>query len=96
MGQEKAVARRYQGKSRRRKRDLPGASLENAVEQTAGSITLAGAKNERTVIPRNRIDDLRESPVSLMPEDLLKSLKPQEVRDLFAYLQADAPPGGKR
>jgi len=65
------------------------------VEQSAGSITLAGAKNERTVIPRNRIDELRESPVSLMPEDLLKTLKPQEVRDLFAYLQADAPPSGK-
>ncbi|MBI1913523.1 MAG: c-type cytochrome [Planctomycetes bacterium] len=62
------------------------------VEQTAGSITLAGAKNERTVIPRNRIEELHESPVSLMPEDLLKPLKPQEVRDLFAYLQADAPP----
>jgi putative membrane-bound dehydrogenase-like protein len=63
------------------------------VEQTAGSITLAGAKNERTVIPRNRIEELHESPVSLMPEDLLNPLKPQEVRDLFAYLQADKPPG---
>jgi hypothetical protein len=30
---------------------------------------------------------MEESPVSLMPDDLLKGLKPQELRDLFGYLQ---------
>jgi putative heme-binding domain-containing protein len=58
-------------------------------EQTAGSITLLGAKNERTAIPRDKIESLRESPVSLMPDNLLKDLKPDELRDLFSYLQAD-------
>ncbi len=42
---------------------------------------------------------MRESPVSLMPENILKELKPQELRDLFSYLQAAGPPfrpeGGK-
>jgi putative heme-binding domain-containing protein len=56
-------------------------------EQTAGSITLVNAKNERTTIARDRIEALTESPVSLMPENLLKDLKPQELRDLFRYLQ---------
>jgi putative membrane-bound dehydrogenase-like protein len=56
-------------------------------EQTAGSITLLGANNERTTLPRSRIELIEESPVSLMPENLLKDLKPQEVRDLFSYLQ---------
>jgi putative membrane-bound dehydrogenase-like protein len=65
-------------------------------EQTAGSITLVDAKNERTTLARNKIEELRELPVSLMPEDLLKDLKPEELRDLFAYLQADGPsPSGK-
>jgi hypothetical protein len=35
---------------------------------------------------------MRESPLSLMPEALLTPLKPQQVRDLFAYLQSNQPP----
>jgi putative membrane-bound dehydrogenase-like protein len=57
--------------------------------QTPGSITLVGAKNERTTIPREKIESIQESPVSLMPENLLRQLKPQQVRDLFAYLQSE-------
>jgi hypothetical protein len=56
-----------------------------------GSVTLLDAKNQRTVVPRNRIDSLTESTTSLMPENLLSPLKPQELRDLFAYLQSEVP-----
>jgi hypothetical protein len=28
-----------------------------------------------------------------MPENLLNALKPQELRDLFSYLQSEKPPG---
>jgi putative membrane-bound dehydrogenase-like protein len=59
------------------------------VAQTPGSITLVGAKNERTTLAREKIESIQESPVSLMPENLLRQLKPQEVRDLFAYLQSE-------
>jgi putative membrane-bound dehydrogenase-like protein len=58
-------------------------------EQTAGSITLLDAKNQRAVVARGRIETIQESPVSLMPEGLLKGLRPDELRDLFAYLQKD-------
>jgi putative heme-binding domain-containing protein len=61
-------------------------------EQTAGGITLVDARNERTTVARDKIEELRELPVSLMPENLLKDLKPEELRDLFAYLQSEAPP----
>jgi putative heme-binding domain-containing protein len=54
-------------------------------------ITLRTAKNEQIVIATSEIDEVRESPVSLMPDDLYRQLKPQELRDLFAYLQATAP-----
>jgi putative membrane-bound dehydrogenase-like protein len=64
-------------------------------EQTAGSITLVDAKNERTILARDKIEELRELPASLMPENLLKDLKPEELRDLFAYLQADVPSPGR-
>lgn len=55
-------------------------------EQDAASVTVLDAKNERTRIPREDIDELRESPVSLMPDDILQKLAPQERRNLFAYL----------
>jgi len=61
-------------------------------EQTPARVTLLDAKGERTDVPRGEIESLDESPVSLMPDDLLKGLKPQELRDLFAYLQATGPP----
>ena len=38
-----------------------------------------------------RIESLEESAVSLMPEGLLKDLKPQQLRDLFTFLQMPAP-----
>jgi putative heme-binding domain-containing protein len=56
-------------------------------EQDAASVTLLDAKNERTRVPRGEIEDLEESPISLMPEKLLELLTPQQLRDLFAYLQ---------
>jgi putative heme-binding domain-containing protein len=62
------------------------------VEQTPNAVTLLDGKNQRTKIVRDKIESMRESPVSLMPENLLKELKPQELRDLFSYLQCDKPP----
>jgi putative membrane-bound dehydrogenase-like protein len=56
-------------------------------EQTPGTITLLDARNERTIVLRGKIEALQESPVSLMPEGLLKSLRPEDLRDLFSYLQ---------
>ena len=58
-------------------------------EQTPAAVTLVDAKNQRTTINRSKIESIQESPVSLMPEGLLKELKPQELRDLFSYLQSD-------
>jgi putative heme-binding domain-containing protein len=60
--------------------------------QTPGSITLLTAKNERTTLAREKIESIQESPASLMPENLLQPLKPQELRDLFSYLQSEQPP----
>jgi len=60
------------------------------VESTEKTVTLVDAKNERSVIARQKIERLEASPVSLMPEKLLDSLEDQEVRDLFSYLQSDS------
>jgi putative membrane-bound dehydrogenase-like protein len=62
------------------------------VEETPQAMILLDAKNQRTKIVRERIESVQESPVSLMPENLLKELKPQELRDLFRYLQSEHRP----
>jgi putative membrane-bound dehydrogenase-like protein len=59
--------------------------------QDSDAVTLLMANGERCSFPRAKIKSLEESKTSLMPERLLHSLKPQELRDLFAYLQSDKP-----
>jgi len=58
------------------------------VEDTPSQIVLAGNKNERSTIRREDIEQSHNSPVSLMPDNILKPLKGQELRDLFRYLQS--------
>jgi putative membrane-bound dehydrogenase-like protein len=75
-------------------RTLTGVVTESGPE----SVTLADAKNVRTVLPRSQIEEMNPSAVSLMPEGILDQLDDQQLRDLFSYLQADGPPpeaGGK-
>ncbi len=44
-------------------------------------------------IARADVAEMKTSALSLMPEDLEKQLKPQELADLFALLTLDKPPG---
>jgi putative membrane-bound dehydrogenase-like protein len=60
-------------------------------ESTPQAVTLLDGKNERTVIARDKIEELTPSPVSLMPEKLLDPLDDQQICDLFSYLQGDGP-----
>ena len=59
------------------------------VESTPDTVTLVDAKNVRSVVRRDLIDELKASPVSLMPEKILDALEDQQLRDLFGYLQGD-------
>jgi putative heme-binding domain-containing protein len=58
-------------------------------ESTADTITLVDAKNQRTVLKRSDLEELKESPISLMPEKLLDDLTDQQIRDLLAYVQTE-------
>ncbi len=55
-------------------------------EQNDQAITVATA-NETLTIPRSEIATMQQSKLSMMPEDLLKPLTDQEVRDLIIYLR---------
>jgi putative membrane-bound dehydrogenase-like protein len=67
-------------------------------ESGSGQLTFIDAKNQKVTVARNEIEEIKPADQSLMPERLLETLTPQEVRDLFRYLQSDAMPmatGGK-
>ena len=48
------------------------------VEQTPETITIVDAKNVRSVVRRDQIDNLKASPISLMPEKLLEPLEERQ------------------
>lgn len=53
-------------------------------------LKVQGGKLE--TIPRDQIEESKISALSMMPEDLEKQLKPQEIADLFAFITLDKPP----
>ena len=59
------------------------------VESTPGTVTLVDGTNQRHIIRREQIREMKESQTSLMPEGLLEALQPQQIMDLFSYLQKD-------
>ncbi|HEY4312290.1 MAG TPA: PVC-type heme-binding CxxCH protein [Pirellulales bacterium] len=60
-------------------------------DQDANSLTVLTAKNDRVRLARSEIDSVTESPNSLMPDNIAEQLSPQNLRDLFAWLQQPAP-----
>lgn len=54
--------------------------------ETRTSIELLDAENKRHAIQRDDIDDLKESPKSLMPEGFEKTLKVEELTDLLEFM----------
>jgi putative membrane-bound dehydrogenase-like protein len=57
-----------------------------------GSITLRRADGVEDVIRRADLDTLRSSGVSLMPDGLEKTVTPEAMNDLFAYLRQATKP----
>lgn len=63
--------------------------------QSSTGFAVLDAKNQRVEVATDDVAEVKVSPVSLMPENILKALKPQQVRDLFSHLERhDAGNGG--
>ncbi|WP_152054295.1 PVC-type heme-binding CxxCH protein [Tautonia marina] len=60
-------------------------------EQSPTNLTLITSDGTRTVLPLAEVEEIADATASLMPDDLYRSLAPQELRDLFSYLQGTAP-----
>jgi cytochrome c len=65
------------------------------VEQDAKAVRIAAnpaRPDERALIPRERIESIRKSDVSLMPVGLVSTLERGEILDLLAYLESGGDP----
>ena len=62
------------------------------VEDNKQRVVLKVQGGEVKTIARADVEEQITSKVSLMPEDLEKQLRPQEIVDLLAYLSLDRPP----
>ena len=63
------------------------------VEESPQRVILKTQGGKLETIPREELEEMKTSPLSLMPEDLEKQLKPQELADLLTFLAFDKPPG---
>lgn len=69
-------------------RVLTGLPVEDSPQRVV--LKVQGGKLE--TIPRGDIEEFKISPLSMMPENLEKQIKPEELADLFAYITLDRPP----
>ncbi|MEX0938920.1 MAG: PVC-type heme-binding CxxCH protein [Pirellulales bacterium] len=69
-------------------RVLTGLPVEDSPQRVV--LKMQGGKTE--TLPRDEIDQMQTSRLSMMPEGVEDQLKPQEIADLFAFLMLDRPP----
>ena len=63
-----------------------GRSITGIVKQQDDKSVTVITQNETLTLPRNEIQSLQQSELSMMPEGLLAPLTDQEARDLLYYL----------
>jgi putative heme-binding domain-containing protein len=63
-----------------------GRSITGIVKQQDDKTVTIATQTELLVLPRNEVQSLQQSELSMMPEGLLVPLQDQEVRDLIYYL----------
>lgn len=67
---------------------ITGIPIEDAPERLVLKIAGGGTRS----IPRDDIEDMRVSRLSLMPEELEEAMDDQEIRDLVSFLLTTEPP----
>ena len=84
----RAVEARYLSYTARTKNDREISGVIAA--ETPNSLTLRTAGGTEEVVLRNDLKELTSSSLSLMPEGFEKTLMPQDLADLIAYLASSA------
>ncbi len=62
------------------------------VEDSPARVVLKTQGGKLETVPREDVEEMRLSKLSLMPEGVENQLKPEELADLFAFLVLDRPP----
>ncbi len=74
-----------------------GRSLTGIVHaEGKDKLTLADSAGKLIEIPRENIDTIQPSKVSVMPQDVVKQLKPEQLRDLMTFLLLEPPPAPRK
>jgi putative heme-binding domain-containing protein len=58
------------------------------MSESASSVTLRQPGGQEQTVLRKNIELLKAAPVSLMPEELARTLTPQEIADVIAWLRS--------
>ncbi len=61
------------------------------IEKDARVVVLRSSEGQRMVLPKDDIESIGVTGISLMPEGLLVGMSDQDVRDLFGYLRSGQP-----
>ena len=54
-------------------------------------VIIRGADGQNVILKKEDIDEMKATPLSVMPEGSLKQLDDQQLRDFFAYLRSSQP-----
>ncbi len=65
-----------------------GRTITGVILQQNERTLVVQTKDERLTLDRLDVEEISRQNASLMPEGLLTSLEPKQIRDLFAYLQS--------
>jgi putative membrane-bound dehydrogenase-like protein len=65
-----------------------GRVITGIVKQQDDAALTVRTANETVIVPKDEIDEIQVSPLSMMPDNLLQPLAPREVVSLVSYLQS--------
>jgi putative heme-binding domain-containing protein len=66
-------------------------TLTGVMRTVEGKLHIGDKDGKTTVIDKVDVAEMRPSPLSIMPDDLLKKLTPEQTRDLLTFLLTPAP-----
>lgn len=67
-----------------------GRLISGIIREQSEKTLVIQSVNERLVLPREDVEEMKPSDASMMPEGALEKLSPDEVRDLITYLAGKA------
>lgn len=66
-------------------------TLTGVVRNVEGKFHIGDKDGKTNVVDRKDVAEMRASPLSVMPDDLLKKLSPEQTRDLLTFLLTPGP-----